>query len=75
MSGKRMPWFISFVLAFGYLGRIVVIALPHEVVALPGTTDALNLRLFVTKSEAHRSRSVRIDGAHGVRNPWISLAL
>lgn len=54
VRGERMSWVISFVLVFGYLGRSAVLALPHEVVARPGTTDALSLRLFVTKSESHR---------------------
>ena len=51
MSGERMSWIASLVLIMGYLGRRVVLALPHEVVALPGTTDALSLRLYVSSSE------------------------
>lgn len=51
MRGERMQWMASLVLALGYLGRRAVFALPHEVVALPGTTDTLSLRLFVAKSE------------------------
>ena len=52
MRGERIPWITSFVLTLGcLLGRTAVLALPHEVVAVPGTTDALSLRLFVAKSE------------------------
>lgn len=51
MRGERMSWITSFVLALGYVGRRAVIALPHEVIAPPGSTDALALRLFVAKSE------------------------
>lgn len=83
MRGERMSWITSFVLAFGYLGRRAVFALPHEVVALAGTTDALSLRLFVTKSEAHRDfgslyavvASTSHHGTHGLRNPGMSLTL
>lgn len=50
-----MSWVVSVVLVMGYLGGVAVLALPHEVAALPGTTDALGLRLFVASSEVWTS--------------------
>lgn len=66
MRGERVRWIASFALALEYLGRrATVLALPHEVVALPGTTDALSLRLFVAKSEAHTRCRAASTSAHG----------
>lgn len=52
LRGQFKAWVDSAVLATAFLGwSAAVLALPHQVVPVPATTDALSLVLYVKSSE------------------------
>lgn len=51
MEERARAWVASIVLMMMALGRSAVLALPHEVIPMPRTTDALSLALYVKSSE------------------------
>lgn len=61
LRGQFKVWIGSTVLAAAFLGwHTAVLALPHQVVPVPATTDALSLVLYVKSSEIRMRESERL---------------
>lgn len=59
LRGRFKVWIGSTVLAAAFLGlHAAVLALPHQVVPVPATTDALSLVLYVKSSEICANQNV-----------------